>query len=90
MRVWTQSGAPAPVAPLPSRELPRSVHFSVAIDNLFRPPPYQFTQPHSIHTSRSATLRASAPSFEAIPTCLALPRTTLTPRPALPFERTQA
>ena len=28
--VRTPSGAPAPVAPLPSRELPRSVHFSMA------------------------------------------------------------
>ena len=30
MGVRTHSGAPAPVAPLPARELPRSVHFSMA------------------------------------------------------------
>ncbi len=42
MGVWTHPGAPAPVALLPSRELPesvhfsmaRSVHFSVAIDTI--------------------------------------------------------
>ena len=42
MGVRTPSGAPAPVAPLPPRRLPksvhfsmaRSVHFSVAIDNI--------------------------------------------------------
>ena len=30
------SGAPAPLAPLPPRRLPQSVHFSVAIDTAHR------------------------------------------------------
>ena len=34
MGVPTPSRAPAPVAPLPSRGLPQSVHFSVAIDTM--------------------------------------------------------
>ena len=38
MGVRTPSGAPAPVAPLPSRELPRSVHFSMAEVCTFRWP----------------------------------------------------
>ena len=69
MGVRTPSGAPAPVAPLPSRELPRSVHFSMARSVHFSV---------AIHTDRAgcvAVHRPAPPGHRATGSC---------PRPALP------